>query len=406
MDLRDTPEQAAYRARAREWLAANAPAGDEAAPSAGLLNEPADDAEVDAARAWQARKADAGWAGITWPAEHGGRGGTALEQVIWHQEERRVRTPPDVFFVGIGVCGPLIVRHGTPEQQARFLAPILRGEEIWCQLFSEPGAGSDLAAVRTRARRDGEDWVLDGQKVWTSFAEHARWGIALARTDPDARKSDGLTLFVVDMEADGVDVRPIRQLSGRSPFSEVFLNGVVVRDEDRIGEVDRGWRVAMGVLADERTSVGAGGYHGVGWDDLARTARRRGALADPVSRQRLASLYVRLKGIEYTGWRSLTAIARDGRPGPESSVGKLAVSLATRDACALGHALHGADGAILDDDAFWAMSWLEAPALRIVSGTDEIQRTIIGEQVLGLPPEPRLDKDLPFNRLPTGAARG
>jgi alkylation response protein AidB-like acyl-CoA dehydrogenase len=401
VDLRDRPEQAEFRARARAWLEANAARGGER--TTGLLNEPLDDGDVEAARAWQARKAQAGWAGITWPREHGGQGLTALEHVIWLQEERGFRTPPDVFFVGLGVCGPLLIHHGSAEQRA-LLPAILRGEEIWCQLFSEPGAGSDLAAVRTRARRDGDGWVVDGEKVWTSFARQAERGLLLARTDPEARKYDGLTLFVVDMRAPGVEVRPIRQLSGRSPFNQVFLDGVTLRDADRIGPVNGGWRVAMSALADERTSVGAGGYEGLAFEDVAQAARAATALGDPLVRQRLAALYVRLKGIEYTGWRTLTSIARDGRPGPESSVGKLAVALATQDATEFAHALRGPEGALLD--GFWPTAWLEARALRIVSGSDEIQRTIIGEQVLRLPSEPRADKDVPFNRLPTGPGRG
>jgi len=400
MDLRDAPEQAAFRARAREWLQANATAG--GPRTTGLLNEPLDETDVEAAREWQARKAEGGWAGITWPREHGGQGLGVLDQVVWAQEERRFRTPPDVFFVGIGVCGPLLIHHGTPEQQARHLPEILRGRELWCQLFSEPGAGSDLAAVRTVARRDGDGWTVDGQKVWTSFARQADRGLLLARTDEKVRKYDGLTLFSVDMHAPGVEVRPIRQLSGRSPFNQVFLDGVAVRDEDRIGPVGGGWRVAMSALADERTSVGAGGYEGLAWEELADAARAAGALGDPLVRQRLAALHVRLKAIEYTGWRALTAIARDGRPGPESSVGKLAVALAMQDATEFAHGLAGAGGAVLDDDAYWPVAWLEARALRIVSGSDEIQRNIIGEQVLRLPPEPRLDKDVPFNRLRAG----
>ncbi|MBV8593854.1 MAG: acyl-CoA dehydrogenase family protein, partial [Caulobacteraceae bacterium] len=251
MDFNDSPEEGAYRAKARAWLQANAPKGARAAT--GAIADPDD---MAAAKAWQRRKAEAGYACITWPKEWGGGGGAAWESMIFGQEEARVETPGNPFQIGLGMCVPTIMTAGNEADKARFVGPAARGEEIWCQLFSEPAGGSDVAAARTRAVRDGDDWVINGQKVWTSGAHYSDYGLLLARTDPDVPKHKGLTMFWIDMRAPGVEVRPIHQMSGASNFNEVYFTDLRIKDSQRVGEVGDGWKVAVITLMNERLSVG------------------------------------------------------------------------------------------------------------------------------------------------------
>ena len=411
MDFKDTPEETAFRDEARTWLAANAKRlkDDEAPP--GLLDEGEGRGVVKAAQDWQAKKSDGGWACITWPVEYGGREATPIQSVIWNQEEARYKTPPNIFAIGQGMLGPTLMAHGTEQQKKRYLRPMLRGEEIWCQMFSEPAAGSDLAGLRTSARRDGDEWVVNGQKIWTTGAQFCKWGMIVTRTDPSAVKHAGITYFVVDMESDGIEIRPIRQINGGTGFNEVFFNDVRIPDENRVGAVNDGWRGAITTLMNERASIGSGGG-GASFQDLVRLSKEtdwggQPAFADPSVRQQLASFYVRSKGLQYTGYRTLTAISRGTTPGPEASIGKLVGAPLRQDMASFACELQGLAGASLEagvafDEGMWQESWLASPGLRLAGGTDEILRNIVAERVLGLPPEMRADKGLPFADIPSG----
>jgi acyl-CoA dehydrogenase len=269
MDFEDTPEEAAFRAEARAWLDANAELMDPNQTAQGML-ENEGGGGVKRAQEWQAKKADADWACITWPKEYGGRGATSIQSVIWNQEEGRYQTAPNIFGIGQGMLGPTIMTHGTQEQKDRYIQPMLRGEEIWCQLFSEPAAGSDLAGLRTSAVKDGDEWVVNGQKIWTTGAQFCKWGMIVTRTDTSAVKHAGITYFIVDMESPGVEIRPIKQIAGASGFNEVFFSDCRIPDKNRVGAVNDGWRGAITTLMNERSSIGAGG----GGACMARRERR------------------------------------------------------------------------------------------------------------------------------------
>ena len=400
MDFNDTTAEAGFRAEARAFLERHTEPLAAGAPPAGPFI--GDDPEaVRRSKAWQALKFDHGWACLTWPTEHGGRGLGPMEQVIWTQEELRRRTPANIFTIGIGMLGPTLMKHGTPEQQARHLRKMARGDEVWCQLFSEPGAGSDVAGVTSRATRDGTDWIIEGQKTWNTGAHFCRWGVIIVRTDPQAPKHRGLTCFIVDMESEGIDTRPIRQMDGGGGFNDVFFSGVRVPDANRLGAVDDGWRVAITILMNERAAIGARGMAGFGPADLVRLAReadglRGKAIEDSAVRARIADFHVRAAGLRYTAYRTLTALSRGETPGPENSIHKLVGSPLQQEMAALGVEIQGQAGALMDDDHGAQAAWLAAPGMRLAGGTDEIMRNIIAERVLGLPAEPRMDKDLPF----------
>lgn len=409
MDFHDTPEEAAFRAEARAWLEAHAEPLAPGEQPAGLEGR-FDPEMVRKAQEWQRKKADGGWACITWPKEFGGRGATPIQAVIWSQEESRFKTPPNIFAIGQGMLGPTIMVHGTEEQKRRYLPPMLRGDEIWCQLFSEPAAGSDLAGLRTSAVRDGDDWIINGQKIWTTGAQYSKWGMILTRTDPNAEKHRGITYFIIDMESPGIEIRPIKQMNGMSSFNEVFFTDVRVPDKNRVGDVNDGWRCALTTLMNERHAIGAGAG-GPEFRDLlhlARTVKWNGkpAIHDRGVRQRLAEFYVRAKGLQYTSYRTQTALSRGQTPGPESSIGKLVGAPLRQNMAAFALDLEGACGGLLDPsapaDAVWQLAYLGSPGLRLAGGTDEILRNIIAERVLGLPPEVRVDKGIPFKDLPAG----
>jgi alkylation response protein AidB-like acyl-CoA dehydrogenase len=404
VDFDDTPDEAAYRARVRALLAEHADdlvhldAGEEAA-------DPRE--QEQALRRTQRVLADAGLVGVAWAAEHGGQGGSLAQQAIIGQELARAKVPSLINHIGIGMCGPTVIAHGTPDQHERYLARLLRADDVWCQLFSEPASGSDLAALRTTAVRDGDDWVVNGQKVWTTLAHVADYGILLTRTDPDRPKHAGLTMFVVDMHAPGVTVRPLRQMGGQSDFNEVFFDDVRIPDSERLGEPGEGWRVALTTLLNERVAVGGGGNDlGLSVESLARLAAAKlpGLPADRrvLARQAVGRAAVAALANRYTGYRRLTAISQGGLPGPEASAGKLAGTAAAKLVADAGVRLLGDDAVFSagpgDDDAGrWQRNQAWLPGIAIAGGTDEVLRNIIGERVLGLPPEPREDKHRPFN---------
>jgi alkylation response protein AidB-like acyl-CoA dehydrogenase len=356
---------------------------------------------LDAGRSYLRALADGGWAVPTWPREYGGLGATPTQAAIVAQELARFEVP-DLYpyVIGLAIAGPTLVDHATPEQCERWLPPISTGDEIWCQLFSEPDAGSDLASLATRADRDGDTWRVTGSKVWTSRAHYAQRGLLLARTDRNAPKHAGITAFALDMGAPGVTVRPLRQMNGDTHFSEVHFEGAPVADIDRIDAPGEGWRVARTALTYER---GAGAVGGGGWgadlkDRLVDLARERGANADPRARQQLAATIIELEVARLTARRARDA-ARAGRaPGPEGSGAKLRGSAGLKAAATLALDLLGPDALVGDGE--WQTLFLTSPSISIRGGTDEIQRNIVGERMLGLPPEPRSDVDVPFSQLP------
>ncbi len=413
MDFKDTPEEAAFRAEARAWLEANAELADPNDPGDDVLGERTDPATIAAAKAWQKKKADGGWACITWPEEYGGRGATSIQNVIWGQEESKFKTPPNIFGIGIGMCGPTVLTHGDDRQKKQWIPKLLSGEELWCQLFSEPSAGSDLAGLRTTAVKDGDDWVVNGQKIWTTGAQFCDWGILVVRTDATAAKHAGLSYFVVDMHSPGVEVRPITQINHGQGFNEVFFSDVRIPDANRLSEVGNGWAVAITTLMNERASIGGGGTGDVIGDliELAENVDHGGrpAIEDASVRERIADFYTRSRGVQYTGYRTLTALSKGTTPGPESSLGKLVGAALAQEMAAFGIELGGVAGATHGDistpgaSAFHDM-YLAIPGLRIAGGTDEVLRNIISERVLGLPPESRADKGIAFKDIPTGPA--
>jgi acyl-CoA dehydrogenase len=404
VDFDDTPEEASFRAEARTWLVANAPAkGSPDDFSTGFVEGTIDPDEfLRRAKTWQAFLVDEGWAGITWPREHGGRGGTSMQQVIWGQEAGQFGVAVNTFAVGIGMAGPTILRHGNDEQKARFLRPMLRGDEVWCQLFSEPDAGSDLANIGTRAVRDGDEWVVSGQKVWTSGAADSDWGILLARTDPEVPKHKGITYFLVDMTTPGFDIRPLRQMTGSEHFSEVFLDEVRIPHANVLGDVDGGWGCAITTLSNERGLI-AGANRSSDTMALIELARKRGRAGDPLLRQALVDCWIRQQIQRYHGFRLQTALSKGVPPGPETSVMKLWAAEYLRRLGDVSLALLGPEGTLLDEaneaGTDWQARFLYAPAIRIAGGSNEVQRNIMGERVLGLPREPSVDRAVSFREL-------
>ncbi len=395
MDLNDTPEQAAYRAEARKWLEQHK---SEAPPRSGSYE---DTGYIDARRAWQRQLAEAGLAAVTWPVEVGGRGLGPIEQVTVNQEISRAQVPGILDVIGIGMLGPCLIAHGSDEQKGRYLGPMLHGDEVWCQLFSEPGAGSDLAAVQTRARQNAdESWTLNGQKVWTTNAQFAAHGLLLARTDSNVPKHKGLTMFIVPMDADGVTVRGLRQISGEAEFNEVFFDDVRLEPDAVVGGLGNGWGTALTVLMYERLTIGFGSESFGSPTRLAETlAADETARADTDVRHRMGELITELLAVRFNGYRALTALAQGQIPGPEAGLAKVTMVNAAIAASDLGADVIGPDALEPDSDWSYLISFL--PGLKSAGGTESILRNTIGERVLGLPPEPRLDKGVPFSELRT-----
>ena len=359
-------------------------------------------------RAYLAAMADGGWSTPMWPAEHGGAGLSAHEATVFN-DVLGAFDVPDLypFAISLHMAGPVIYTYGTDDQKQQWLQEMRTGREIWCQMFSEPDAGSDLASLATRAERDGDEWVLSGQKVWTSRAHYSQWGFCLARTDFDVPKHKGITAFAIPMDAAGLEVRPLRQINRDEHFNELFLDNVRVPDTMRLGGIGDGWRVAMTTLAHERAAAGRG-MSDVSLETVAGLLAENGPRGHAVTRQRAAKLATELEVMRLTDLRARQAQLRGGEPGPEGSGGKLRRSVLYKDVAALAmqargmHAIAG-PGAETHDD--WNLFFLTSPSLSIRGGTDEIQRNIVAERVLGLPAEPRTDKDQPFSSNRTTGAR-
>jgi alkylation response protein AidB-like acyl-CoA dehydrogenase len=403
MDFNDSPEEAAYREQARKWLAENAAAHQ--STTTGNGRKPNSPEHMAAAKEWQTRKAEAGFACITWPKEWGGGGGTPIQSVIFNQEEAKAGVNYGYFTIGLGMCVPTVMAFSDDETKQRFVGPAVKGEEIWCQLFSEPAGGSDVAAARTRAVKDGDEWVINGQKVWTTGAQYSDYGLLLVRTDPDVPKHKGLTMFWIDMHDPAVEVRPIHQMSGGSDFNEVYFTDLRVKDSQRVGDVGNGWRVALVTLMNERLAVG--GSAGPDYRLVMDLARQLGSLKDAALREKLADWYVASEGLKLTRFRTMTALSRGQTPGAESSIGKIISANQMQDMANASMELEDQFGIINDPEvaplqAAFQQSLMWAPGLRIAGGTDEILKNIIAERVLGLPGDVRVDKDVAFKDMPTG----
>lgn len=411
MDFNDTQAEAAFRSEVRAWLEANAKLKSEAT---GFNRSRWTEADaLKRAKEWQAKKAAKGFAKITWPKELGGLGGTPMQQVIFNQEEGKYDVPTGFFDIGLGMCIPTVMTYANKDVSARYVKPALLGEEIWCQLFSEPAAGSDVAGLRTRAERDGDDWVINGQKVWTSGAHYSDYGIVLTRTDPSVAKHKGLTMFFLSMKTPGVTVKPIRQINGGANFNEVFFENVRIPDAQRLGKVGEGWTVALTTLMHERLAVGGGaGGSGPDFRELLALARSieledGPAIKNAAVREKIADTYVRTQGLKYTTYRTMTALSRGQQPGPEASIGKVVSAPKLQDVTGFGMEVQDQAGVLMDPaaaplDAAFQQAYMWAPGLRIAGGTDEILRNIIAERVLGLPGDIRVDKDVAYKDLPTG----
>jgi alkylation response protein AidB-like acyl-CoA dehydrogenase len=385
VDLSFSPSEEAFALEIREWLAANV----DVPPRFATIAD-----EVEFGRRWQAKLAAARWVGIHWPEQYGGRGASPVEVALFNMEYARSRALQPINRVGINLAGPTLLAHGTDEQKQRWLPSILSADEIWCQLFSEPDAGSDLASLTTRAVRVDDGWLLSGQKVWTSYAQFARWGICLARTDPDAPKHKGISYLVVDMRAPGIEIRPLVQITGDAEFNEVFFDEVFVPGDQLVGALHNGWAVANTTLAHERGTAfpfKEQVVHEVYLDELWQLARERRALDDVEISDALAQSFVDLRVLRLHNWRTLSRLTKGVEPGAESSITKLAWSEMTQAMSAraldvLGSAAPLSWGARENPGGgFWQRQWLWSKAASIAGGTSEVQRTIIGERMLGLP---------------------
>lgn len=375
MDLNLNESERRFRDEFRAWLRANVP-------------PPLRPDQIDDLRRWQRRLFEGGWAGISWPKEYGGRGATLMEQAIFQEELALADAPHLIGTIGLSLVGPTIIALGTREQKARYLPPILSGEEIWCQGFSEPNAGSDLASLGAKAVRDGDSFVVNGQKIWTSFAEIADFCLLLVRTDPDAAKHKGITCLLVDMKTDGVSVRPLRQMTGDSGFNEVFFSNARVPAANVLGEINNGWTTAITALMNERANLGTGIQVLLrrNLNALIARARSMGKTADPLVRQKLAQAYLELEILRLNTNRALTSLSKSGMPGAEGSIQKLYWSEMNQRTQQIAQEILGPYGQLTDfDGGIWQYAYLRSRGNTIEAGTSEIQRNIIAERVLGLP---------------------
>jgi alkylation response protein AidB-like acyl-CoA dehydrogenase len=407
MDFDDSPEEAAYRARAREWILANAPDYNALPVAERHFGEAA---HLALAKQFQAKKARDGYTCIDWPQDWGGVGGTTIQQAIFNQEELKAGVHTPYYTTGLGMLIPALLRFSDKATTDRLVPEAVRGEKIWCQLFSEPSSGSDSAAARCRAVRDGDDWVINGQKVWNTAAQFSDYGLLLTRTDPAVPKHKGLTMFWLKMDTPGVEVRPIHEMTGRAHFNEVFLTDVRIPDSQRVGAVGEGWKVTVSTLMNERAAIASG--VGISWRELERAARTiptsDGTMLDsPAFREKLADYYVTAEAIRLLAFRTLTALSRGEPPGPEASAGKILYTSQTQDLVNQAIEMQDEFG-IIDDPAYaidgaaFQERLLFSAGLRLGGGTDEILRNVIAERVLGLPGDVRLDKDVAFKDIPSG----
>jgi alkylation response protein AidB-like acyl-CoA dehydrogenase len=389
MDLKPTPEEQKFRDELRTWLQANVPApfeGDDSTPEGKK-------AHFEYLRAWQRRVYEGGWAGISWPKEYGGRGAGIVEQAIWQEEFALAEAPPLVNTLGLAIIGPTIIAAGTEEQKQRYVSKILSAEEIWCQGFSEPNAGSDVASLGTKAVRDGDDFIVNGQKIWTSVAHYADYCLLLVRTDPDAPKHKGITALLVDMRSPGVEVRPLRQMTGEADFNEVFFSNVRVPVTNVLGEINKGWQTAITTLMNERANLGAGTYimFKRNLDALIAQARHtvsggKTVSSDPVARQKLAQSYIELQVFRHNANRALSKMSRYKAPGPEGSILKIYWSEMNQRLQQTAMEILGPAAQLKGfDDGRWSHGYLRSRANTIEAGTSEILRNIVAERVLGLP---------------------
>jgi alkylation response protein AidB-like acyl-CoA dehydrogenase len=376
MDLTLTESEAAFQAEVRSWLEENHP---------GPAPEGDDAAEFEFRRAWQRKLHEAGWAGLSWPEEYGGKGATLIEQSIFSEELARQRVPLPANVLGLVMGGPMLIAHGDEAQKERYLEPILSGEEIWCQGFSEPESGSDLASLKTRAVKSNGRWKVTGQKVWTTYAHEAKWCMLLARSDQDAPRHKGITYFLLDMAQPGVEVRPLRQITGEAEFNEIFLEEAEIPDENVVGEVGGGWQVAITTLMFERAGLGAAAVLGLKrtMEDLVEVVRERGLDEDLVVRQRIAELQIGIEAMRLGALRGLTQTMKTGVPGPEGSLSKWQWADYNQGLTELGNEVLGSDGMRVSTD--WSYRFLRARANSIEGGTTEVLKNIIAERVLGLP---------------------
>jgi alkylation response protein AidB-like acyl-CoA dehydrogenase len=375
MDLTLNQEEQSFRDQVRSWLEANHP---------GPAPEGNDQARFEFEREWQGRLHEAGWAGISWPKEYGGRGATLVEQAIFSEEMARSRAPRPANVLGLVMGGPVVIAHGTEEQKERFLEPILSAEEIWCQGFSEPESGSDLASLKTKAVPQDGGWRVTGQKVWTTFAHEAKWCMLLARSDPDVPKHKGLTYFILDMEQDGVDVRPLRQITGEAEFNEIFMEDAYVPDENVVGGAGNGWMVGITTLMHERAGLGAASAVALRRDlgELIALVREHGLAEDPMIRDRIARLQISAEALRLGGLRTLTQTMRTGIPGPEGSLAKWQWADANQELTELAAEVLGPEGL---ERSEWSYRLLRSRANSIEGGTTEVMKNIVAERVLGLP---------------------
>lgn len=392
MDFSLSTHEEAFRDELRAWLAVNLPDHRKVYPPSDDELSLHPDKSFDACRVWHKRMHEGGWMGVQWPREYGGRGAGLVERLLYIEELIAAGAPPGVNTIGLAMVGPAVMHHGTPEQKARWLRPLLSADEIWCQGFSEPGAGSDLANLSTRARLDGDEFVVSGQKVWTSNAHRSDYCILLARTDADAPRHKGLSCLLVDMRSAGITIRPLVQVTGDAEFNEVFLDEVRVPRANLLGRLNGGWEVAITILMFERMSLGSMvGLHQYVDRVLDLARRRDGAAADPLLRQRLADLYIAGRALRLTNLRYMTRELRGETPGAEGSVLKLTFTEAYKQMAEIATQILGlhhqvwGDHPRAPDGGRWAFQALFANRFGIAGGTDQIQRSIIGERLLGLP---------------------
>ena len=415
MDFSDTEAEAAFRAEARAWLDGNAVLKEHPNQTwASVLKDKTRANIVRLNKEFQKKRYEDGWACLHWPREYGGRDCSAMERVIYSQEEGRYIVPRGVVEIGQGMAGPILMKYATEDQKVRYLQPMAKGEEIWCQIFSEAAAGSDLAGLVMSAVRKGDEWILNGEKIWTSGADYSDFGITVARSNLDVSKHKGLTFFFIEMSTPGISIEPIRQISGSSNFNTVRFDQVRISDSQRLGAEGEGWKVALATLMNERVSVGES--PGPDFEQIFALAQSveldgRPAIEDAAVREKLAQWYCETAGLKNTRMRAISALSRGETPGPENSIAKVVSARKAQEITTFGTDLMDQCGVVSDPnlvpgDGRFQHSYLQSPAMRIAGGTDEILRNIIAERVLGLPQEPRTDKGLTFREIPTAAKNG